>query len=139
MGQFKPTACYDLSNHSIVCNQNGIDVILTSTGTKVDGKLFTDGFAIKVLKEDFCFGTITFSNSFKATISLSKPQGGIEFKNSGSKPTITGSDELNDPAVTKHVFNIDECPIEFSKSGDALVIKCPCSGSPCINKCYTTK
>jgi hypothetical protein len=139
MGQFKPTACYSLSTHSIVCNQDGIEVILISTGTKVDGKLFADVFGVKVLNGDFCFGTISFTDSFKVTISVAKPNGGVHFDNDGPNPAITGSDELNNPGITKHIYNIDECPIEFSKSGDSLAIKCPCKTKPCTNKCYSKK
>lgn len=139
MSTFTSTACYDLSTHSIVFDQVGVEVILDSTSTKVDGASFTAGFAMMVVNGDFCFGTISPGVTFSEVISLVESDGGFEFDDSGA-PKIVGSDELNDPGITKHNWKVEDCPIEFSLSGTDVTVKCPCStvGRNCTNTCYST-
>lgn len=136
---FTSTACYDLSTHTINFDQRGVEVILDSTGQKVDGATFASGFDIKIVNGDFCFGEITFNTYFDVTISLDEEDGGFEFV--PAKEEIVGSNELDDPQVTKNWWAIDDCPIRMS-AGDNndVLVRCPCttSGTPCTNECYRT-
>ena len=138
MSTFTSSACYDLSTHSIVFDHTGVKVILDSTSTKVDGASFSAGFAMKVVSGDFCFGTIAPCVMFSKVISLSDPKGGFEFDDSGA-PKIVGSDVLDDPGITKHNWEVEDCPIEFSLSGTDVTVKCPCTTSTkhCTNTCYS--
>jgi hypothetical protein len=138
MSTFTSSACYDLSTHSIVFDQVGVEVILDSTSTKVDGASFSAGFAMMVVSGDFCFGTISPGVSFTEVISLDDPKGGFEFDDT-SAPKIVGSDVLDNPSITHHNWEVEDCPIEFSLSGTDVTVKCPCTtvSRNCTNTCYS--
>jgi hypothetical protein len=136
---FTPSACYDLTTHTVNFNQSGVEVILNSTGVKVDGASYGSGFDIMVDHDEFCFGEIDFETSFDVAISLIEEDGGFDFN--GTTYRIVGSDELEDPGVTKHVWALDQCPVRMTKNGTDVIVKCPCttSGTPCTNECYSSK
>ena len=140
MSKFSPTASYDLNKYSVKFNKTGVEVYDSPTGKKVDGALYTSGFEIKVIDGSFCFGVISFDKLFKTTVSLKKPTGGFEFQYDGKTALVIGSDELDIPQVTKHIYKINDCPISL-KGAETVVVKCPCNdgGSPCSNSCYTKK
>jgi hypothetical protein len=137
MSTFTSTACYELAKHNIVFSQVGVEVF-NKAGTKVDGATFSAGFAIKVVSGDFCFGTIAPSTTFTVDISLSDPDGGFKLIKRPT-PKIVGSDELDDPGITHHNWEIADCPISFNLNGTEVTVECPCttSGSNCTNSCYT--
>lgn len=140
MSNFTPSACYDLKQHTVKFNKKGVDIINTTTGKKVDGAKFADGFDVKVENGKFCFGTISFTTLFEVKVSLKKPSGGFEFDSKPSEAFVIGSDELDIPQVTKHIYRINKCPIRL-KGSETVTVFCPCntSGTPCTNDCYTKK
>ncbi|MBI1289030.1 MAG: hypothetical protein GC178_15790 [Flavobacteriales bacterium] len=141
MSSFTPTACYSLSDHTVTFDKKGIQIINSTTGKKVDGASFQDGFDIKVENDDFCFGKITFTSLFNVFVSLKKPSGGFEFNHNATSSNLVGSDELDIPQVTKHIYNLDDCPVRLKGNGDSVSVDCPCNtqGSPCTNSCYKKK
>ena len=140
MSTFTPSACYDLATHNIVFTKQGVDVVYIPTNQKVDGATFAAGFDIKVENGSFCFGTITFTTSFEVKVSLKKRSGGFEFEYLHGVAKVFGSDELDIPQVTKHVYRIDQCPIRLHGDAQTVRVTCPCTtgGTPCTNSCYST-
>lgn len=141
MSTFTPTASYSLKSHTVSFSKKGIEITDTATGKKVDGASFQDGFDIKVLKDDFCFGKIEFTSLFDVFVSLEKPSGGFEFVDGEKDCYVVGSDELDIPQVTKHIYNINDCPVRLKGTETNVLVQCPCNtkDSPCTNTCYKKK
>lgn len=89
---------------------------------------FSDGFALKVIKEDLCIGVLKFTNALKVEIDLNAEGSGVIFDNSGGTARIVTSEHLGDPVTTKHVFDLREVPIHFESHGNLLTLKCPTDG-----------
>ena len=137
MSNFSPTKCYDLSKYDVVFDNDGITIIEIG-GKKVDVRLFADGFDVMVHSGDFCFGSITFDDSFSKTLDLNLPSAGVVF---GKGPArVIGTTDVADPIVAAHIYAIDSCPVQM-KSNDAgiLTFQCPCDkqGTACTNACYS--
>lgn len=138
MSNFTPTKCYDLTKYNVVFNNNGITIEEISSGKRVDVRTFSDGFEVMVHSGDFCFGSITFDDSFDQTLDLNIQGSGVIFDKGPAR--VIGTTDVADPVTPAHKYVINSCPVQM-KMDDAgiLTFKCPCDtqGKNCSHNCYS--
>jgi len=135
---FTVSVSYSLTTHHIVFTSTQLQVFLTSTNEKVYDESFVNGKDIRCSGNDFQIGTLTASAVFTKTVDMSARKAKLWIREESGANEFIGADNFDSPSIF-NIYNLNQCPVRLSKTGDTAYIKCPCESEsgPCENKCYT--
>lgn len=133
---FTVSQTFALGTHRVVVTSTNLQVYLSSTDELVYNQSYANGIGIRCSSNDFQIGTLTAPQMLTKTVSYSSKKARIWIEEVNNANKVIGADTHDDPSVY-NTYNLNQCPVQLSKSGSNAYMKCPCEGSPCTNGCYT--
>lgn len=134
---FTVALSYPLNAHHVVFTGSCLQVFLTATNEKVYNQSFVNGKDFRCSGNDFQIGTLTADDMFTHTVDMSSRKSKLWINEVSDANEFVGSDNFDDPSIA-HQYNLNQCPVRLSKTGEIAFIKCPCEEAtpPCGNTCY---
>jgi hypothetical protein len=134
---FTPSSSYDLATHKVFFTSTNLRVILSSTGQLVYNQSYASGIAFQCSGNSFQIGTLTADKEFVKQVDFDYANARLWVEEVNNANRYVGSTDHSDPNIF-NIYNLNQCPVRLSKSGNMAQIACPCestSGS-CANGCY---
>jgi len=135
---FTVAVSYPLNTHNVELIGSRLQVFLTATNEKVYDQSFENGKDLRCSGNDFQIGTLTADDMFTKTVDMNNRMAKLWIIEASNANEFVGSDNFDDPSIA-HSYNLNQCPVRISRTGDTVFIKCPCESTtpPCTNSCYS--
>ena len=132
---FTVSQTFNLATHEVTFTDTNIQIKVSSSGTLVYDKDFSSGIAFRCDGNDFQVGQLKAKNYLTKSIDTSISTAALWLVEQSKSNQFIGSDDPSDESIY-NIFNLNQCPVVLSRSGEKAIMKCPCDGTPCSNNCY---
>lgn len=135
---FTVSVSFNLATHRVVISNTTLKVLVSATNEVVYDEDYANGRSFRCTGNTFEIGTLTAPQVFTKTIDLKNAKAKIWVTETNNANKVIGTTLHDDPAVY-NTYNLNQCPVNLSRSGTTAYFKCPCENEsgPCANACYT--
>ncbi len=134
---FTPSSSYDLATHKVSFTSTNLRIKLTSTDQLVYNQSYASGIAFQCSGNSFQVGTLTAEKVFVKQVDFDYANAKLWVEEVNNANRFIGADDHSDTNIF-NIYNLNQCPVKLSKSGNVAQIACPCDSAsgPCANGCY---